>query len=492
MEDELLGELAVEFDEEFVLEHEFAVPLGGVDFLDFVKFLFGERVFESAHVDILILRHPSDGGFDGVHAELAALDDPFEDAGIVAEARPEEFAVGVFAEPVDVENAWQVFDVVAHFQPVGKVVAHVVAAEWEHGHGVAANLPKRANGGGGHFGTDGRTDVNTVDPVEGLEDEGHRGGAASAENDGTNGDAGRVLPIGIDDGAIFCRGSESTVGMAGEDGFVVGVFLVGRPVFSFPVDEVFWGRFAHSLPPDVAIVGEGDVGEDTVAKDGVHRHGIAFVRGARRDAEEAGFGIDGTEFAVGAGFDPCDVIADAGDLPALVFEDFWRDEHGEVGLAAGARKSGTDVGFVAGRIFHPEDEHVLGHPALVAGHGGGDAEGEAFFPEEGIAAVSGAEAHDEAFFGEVGDVSVVGVARPRDILSAWSERTTDGVDALDVNAGLGDLLVNGCAHAGHDAHVGHNVRAVGDFDAVLGDGGADGTHAEGDDVEGAAFHAAFE
>jgi hypothetical protein len=122
--------------------------------------------------------------------------------------------------------------------------------------------------------------------------------------------------------------------------------------------------------------------------------------------------------AVLAGFDPRDVVADAGDFPALLLEVGRRDEHGEIRLAARAREGGGDVGFLAGRIFHAEDQHVFRHPAFVARHGRGDAERETFLAEQRVAAVARAEAHDEAFFGEMRDVSVLGIARPRHVFGA--------------------------------------------------------------------------
>src|SRR5690606_27109620 len=97
------------------------------------------------------------------------------------------------------------------------------------------------------------------------------------------------------------------------------------------------------------------------------------------DAEEAGLGVDGTEAAGGVGTEPGDVVADGGDLPALFGEGGGRHEHGEVGFSAGGGEGGGDVGFFAVGILQAEDEHVLGHPAFVAGHHGGDAEGEALF-----------------------------------------------------------------------------------------------------------------
>ena len=158
-----------------------------------------------------------------------------------------------------------------------------------------------------------------------------------------------------------------------------------------PVDELFGRSLGHSLPPDAAVGfavgadGEGDVGEDAVAAQGRHGVGVGALAGAGSDAEESSLGVDATEFAGGIGLglrypDPGDVVADGGDLPAL--EARRRDEHGEVGLAAGRGECGGDVGLLglAGAVgwrFHAEDKHVFGHPTLVAGDVGGDAQGEA-------------------------------------------------------------------------------------------------------------------
>ena len=103
----------------------------------------------------------------------------------------------------------------------------------------------------------------------------------------------------------------------------------------------------HAFPPDVAVGGERDVGEDGVAGERGHGVGIGLGVGAGGDAEEAGFGVDGAEPAVGVGLDPGDVVADGPDLPA--FEACGRDQHGEVGLAAGAGEGGGDVGLLARR-----------------------------------------------------------------------------------------------------------------------------------------------
>ena len=59
-----------------------------------------------------------------------------------------------------------------------------------------------------------------------------------------------------------------------------------------------------------------------------------------------------------------------------------------------------------------EDQHVLGQPALVAGHHAGDAQGVALLAEQRVAAVAGAVGPDRALLGELHDVLGV-VAGPR-------------------------------------------------------------------------------
>ena len=131
---------------------------------------------------------------------------------------------------------------------------------------------------------------------------------------------------------------------------------------------------------------------------------------------------------------------------------------------------------------------MLGHPALVVGHGGGDAQRVALLAEQGVAAVAGAVAPDGALFGEVHDVLGV-VARPRHVGLALFERGADGVQALDV-AGVVtlDLLENLGADAGHDVHGDDDVRGVGDLHAVHRYFGLEVAHDEGDHVHRATLH----
>ena len=178
-----------------------------------------------------------------------------------------------------------------------------------------------------------------VGPVERLGDQRDDRGAAPAEEDGRDRDALGVLPFGGDRGHLGERGGEAAVGMRG------GVRGLGRPVLAAPVDQVRRGVLGQTLPPDVALVGGGHVGEDRVVAERGDRIGVGVGAGARSDAEHAELGVDGAQPAVGAELHPADVVADGLGLPARD----GRHHHGQVGLATGAREGRRHVARLARR-----------------------------------------------------------------------------------------------------------------------------------------------
>jgi len=208
---------------------------------------------------------------------------------------------------------------------------------------------------------------------------------------------------------------------------------------------------ADAFPPGLIVGSDADVGEDGVAIERAHHVGIGLAAGAGSDTEEAGFGIDGVEIAVGAEVHPGDVVADGPNLVALRFE--RGNHHGKIGFAASAGECGCHVGDLSTGRFEPEDEHVFGHPTLLLGHVTGDAQGETFFAKQRVAAVAGADAPDEALFGEVRDVTTKRIEIP--------ERMKAG----DKVGGIAETICGHPPDAGHDAHAGNDVGAVGDFDA---------------------------
>jgi len=148
----------------------------------------------------------------------------------------------------------------------------------------------------------------------------------------------------------------------------------------------FAGVFVHAFPPNIAVIGQCHVGENDVFVQAGHAVGVGVVVGARRHAKVTGLGVDGHHLAVGLGLDPCDVIADGGDFPAI--ETFGRYQHGEVGFAARTWESRSHMVFFTLRVGHAQDEHVLGQPTLFAAHAGRDAQGQAFFTQQSVATVA--------------------------------------------------------------------------------------------------------
>ncbi len=104
---------------------------------------------------------------------------------------------------------------------------------------------------------------------------------------------------------------------------------------------------------------------------------------------------------------PGDVVADCPDLVALALVDLRRDEHREVGLAAGRRERRRDILDLTLGILHAENQHMLSHPALFATEEGGDTQREALLAEQHVAAVTGVDAPDGVVLREVNDIAVL-------------------------------------------------------------------------------------
>src|SRR5438445_4945186 len=84
-----------------VLAYAFVLGNPRVDVDMQQRFEFGARQVESGEVEIARVRQVTDRRVQRILRAIAAADDPFEHAQIIAEAGPQEFAVLAFAEPVD-------------------------------------------------------------------------------------------------------------------------------------------------------------------------------------------------------------------------------------------------------------------------------------------------------------------------------------------------------------------------------------------------------
>src|SRR5690606_24273960 len=65
------------------------------------------RHVRTLDVDVAGLWQEADRRFARTHASLAAIDDPLQNTQVVAESRPEELAVRILPEPVDVKDRRQ-------------------------------------------------------------------------------------------------------------------------------------------------------------------------------------------------------------------------------------------------------------------------------------------------------------------------------------------------------------------------------------------------
>ena len=415
--------------------------------------------------------HEPDRGLFGRALALHAIDHPEEDAQVLAEAGPEEPAVRAGAEPVHVEDGGRTGELAAHVEPVLEVVGHVVAAERQHGHGIAAHDADLAGGGGGRLRAHGGARRRRRGPSRGLW---KTSGATRA----------RRPPKMIAESGTPC-GSSQRGDMVGhwraeavkrEFGCAaLPVRSQGRPCQSMRRAGGVLSLPSHQgTPSGVTATFVKIVSWEMVAM------AVGFVSGPvpGTTPKKPASGLTAHSRPSAPGPQPGDVVADRPHLVAEVLE--GRDEHRQVRLAAGGGERGRDVVPLLPGSLELEDEHVLGHPALVARHGAGDAQREALLAEERVAAVAGADAPDEPLLREVHDEAALratgrrangGRARSRRRPPSWSSAA--------------------CAHARHDPHVGDDVRAVRDLDPDLAERRAERPHHVGHDVHRPALHGAL-
>ena len=110
---------------------------------------------------------------------------------------------------------------------------------------------------------------------------------------------------------------------------------------------------------------------------------------------------------------------------------------------------------------------------------GAEAQREAFFPEQHVAAVIGADRDDRVVLRKMGDEAALGIDVEHAVQAAWLKSPS-----------VAELVPRDLAHARHDAHAQHDVDRVGHLDADLGQRRAGRPHEVGHDVHRAALHRA--
>ena len=110
-------------------------------------------------------------------------------------------------------------------------------------------------------------------------------------------------------------------------------------------------------------------------------------------------------------------------------------------------------------ILDAQDQHMLGHPALVFAQVGGDTESEALFAQQNVSAVAGVYRDNGIVLREVHDISLLSV------------NVAFAVEALNPIGAVAQGIPNLLSHSGHDGHVQHNVDRIGELHADLGQKG---------------------
>src|SRR4051794_17503423 len=88
--------------EEVAIALHLGLPLVEIDVRRFVDLVV--RDVEPGEIEIACLRDPAEERLLAADAKACAIDDPLQDAHVLAEARPEELAVLTLAEPVHEEE----------------------------------------------------------------------------------------------------------------------------------------------------------------------------------------------------------------------------------------------------------------------------------------------------------------------------------------------------------------------------------------------------
>jgi hypothetical protein len=68
---------------------------------------------------------------------MRPIENPFQHAHVFAVAGPHEFAVGMLAEPIHMEDARAIARALSHAKPVDQIIADVESDEGEHRHGIS-------------------------------------------------------------------------------------------------------------------------------------------------------------------------------------------------------------------------------------------------------------------------------------------------------------------------------------------------------------------
>ena len=177
--------------------------------------MFSRRDIQTSQIQVIFIRQITDSCLPCAGFAVDTFAHPFQGAAVFAESGPQELAIAALAEPVHVENLRGfALQFIAHIKPVLEIIAHVVAAERQHGKRVVTypTLSRMAAVGS----------EAAVAPIKtpwsqsnASVTSGTTAGTASAEDDDIDRQSFRFFPVGRNNGTLRCRSGKTRIAMSG-------------------------------------------------------------------------------------------------------------------------------------------------------------------------------------------------------------------------------------------------------------------------------------
>ena len=275
------------------MQLQFLLPLRAFDRRN--PLIASRPEIKSLPIKVLIAWRHTKQVFGTPRLPVQAIKHPAQHPHVVAKSWPHKSPLFVGSEPVHAENVRhrrpRLLERLTKRQPVRKVVPHVVPTEGQHGEGVPADNALLTGGRSGRLRAHRSRHVDAFDPITGFGHQRHGARAPAPKNKGINGYPGRIVPGGVDGGALRRRCRKSGIRMSRFAAF--GASQLGGPIAPGPIQTMRGRFFRHALPPNIAIIGQGHIGKNHIGMQGCHRVRIGFVARPGGNAKIARFWIDG-------------------------------------------------------------------------------------------------------------------------------------------------------------------------------------------------------
>src|SRR5215471_16566535 len=190
-----------------------------------------------------------------MHTPAAAIDNPFEYTHVLAKAWPDELTLLIGAEPIHVEHARRIGEVFADGEPVSKIVADVIATEWQHSERIAPYFTHLAGRSGGLLRAHRCSLVDAVLPARRLDHQGNGIAPPCSEDESGDRESIGVVPVRIERWAALEAHRETRIRVRSFSS------AARCPGFPLPIGQVRRRLARHAFPPYIAIIGQRDIGE---------------------------------------------------------------------------------------------------------------------------------------------------------------------------------------------------------------------------------------